>query len=434
MLITINTLPVITGNFVFADSVPSGFTQVDNEADQVEAFKYYCKSRNLAIEGSVLDAVTQVTTKAYQTAVNAVSSEIGFDINSLQNELYKRNTSSGQEFFYTASGINAMNRIFAEFLQNNNLAVGDEVNDQVLEQGKFYNGSFVYVFQYTDTLSVSDGVSHQICLSTGTPFMSTEAFTSLYNSTNRTASVTTSDGTFIFPMYYVSGGYYAGNGTSYAQYTNLGTRFFRPGFPAYFYTTKGQLAFGAIFGVQGSSTPVDNRLGFMCRGIITGQNDNIQDTTVYITTNNTTINNNNYEGDTIIKNNGQTEKPNPPIPDPNDDHNSTTDPINPSDPDSDSNLTFPLLDLDLPSIDWSIGDLSNKFPFSIPFDLYNMFSVLNTEPQTPEIKGNIDLGIYEWSLDWNLHQFDDTAELLRNVEFVGFIIGLIFITRSLIKG
>lgn len=113
----------------------------------------------------------------------------------------------------------------------------------------------------------------------------------------------------------------------------------------------------------------------------------------------------------------------------------TNTPLTPSDPNGTNNVDMDLdLDLNLPSINWSLGDLTDKFPFSIPFDLYNMFSVLNTEPQTPEIKGNVNLGIYQWQIDWNLHQFDDTAALLRNLEFVGFVIGLIFVTRNMIKG
>lgn len=78
---------------VYADGVPDGYSPAGAN-DQVDAFKYYCKSRNLAIEGSVLDAVTQVTTKAYQSAVTGA----GFDMNQLQNEIYK-STGAGQNFF-----------------------------------------------------------------------------------------------------------------------------------------------------------------------------------------------------------------------------------------------------------------------------------------------------------------------------------------------
>lgn len=63
-----------------------------------------------------------------------------------------------------------------------------------------------------------------------------------------------------------------------------------------------------------------------------------------------------------------------------------------------------------------------------------MFEVLNAEPQTPEIQAQIDLKVVTWNIDYNLHDFDGVAEILRNLEFIAFCIGLILITRSLIKG
>lgn len=81
----------------------------------------------------------------------------------------------------------------------------------------------------------------------------------------------------------------------------------------------------------------------------------------------------------------------------------------------------------------TLPELKNKFPFSIPYDLISFFSILNATPQTPELNGSINLGIYTWNIDWDLHQFDNTATLCRNLEFIAFAIGLILATRNLIK-
>lgn len=105
-------------------------------------------------------------------------------------------------------------------------------------------------------------------------------------------------------------------------------------------------------------------------------------------------------------------------------------------PDGNGGYTFELPDFSLPDldIDWSISGLTEKFPFSIPFDLLAFFTVLNAEPETPEIEATIPLGLWEWEIDWDLHNFDTLAALLRNLEFIGFCIGLALITRNIIKG
>lgn len=106
-------------------------------------------------------------------------------------------------------------------------------------------------------------------------------------------------------------------------------------------------------------------------------------------------------------------------------------------PNGSGGFNFNLPDFDLPDLsglNWSISGLSEKFPFSIPFDLIAFFTVLNAEPETPELQGNIDLGLVQWNIDWDLHDFDNLASILRNLEFIGFCIALIIITRGMIKG
>lgn len=100
----------------------------------------------------------------------------------------------------------------------------------------------------------------------------------------------------------------------------------------------------------------------------------------------------------------------------------------------DSPLNFPGINLPDLNIDWNISGLKDKFPFSIPWDLMAFFTILNAPPETPRIQGSVNLGIVDWDIDYSLEDFDDTAELFRNLEFIGFIVGLIFATRRLIGG
>lgn len=97
------------------------------------------------------------------------------------------------------------------------------------------------------------------------------------------------------------------------------------------------------------------------------------------------------------------------------------DPSDPADPD----VSIPAMSL----------DLTEYFPFCLPFDIYNILQKLNADPVTPEITvdwGNIlgQFGIeYEMHLD--LHDYDDLAALLRNMETAAFVVGLAVVTRQM---
>lgn len=100
-----------------------------DSSDLVTAFRYYCKSRNLALEGSAADALTTFTTSTF----NNICSTLGIDPTSLSAELKKDYWREfGIKISFSNTGITAYNRIFAEFLQNNDLSVGDEVDNKVV--------------------------------------------------------------------------------------------------------------------------------------------------------------------------------------------------------------------------------------------------------------------------------------------------------------
>ena len=85
------------------------------------------------------------------------------------------------------------------------------------------------------------------------------------------------------------------------------------------------------------------------------------------------------------------------------------------------------------NIDWKIEGLKNKFPFSIPWDIINFFTILNVEPEAPHLEGEIDLGITIWEIDFDFSEFDDIASLFRTLFYLSFVVGLIFYTKDFLK-
>ena len=166
------------------------YVPLRDQSDLVTAFQYYCKSRDLTIEGSLADAVTTFTTGVFNSACN----EIGINITELQAEIKAEYDSSGKpvKFLFNDTGIMAMNRIFAQFLQDNEIEVGDEVDKEVYN-GYFFtdadgNSCYCYVLTYTyrfttDTDSTGQHTYSDIISKEGTPYKYTESdFSSIYTS------------------------------------------------------------------------------------------------------------------------------------------------------------------------------------------------------------------------------------------------------------
>lgn len=108
-----------------------------------------------------------------------------------------------------------------------------------------------------------------------------------------------------------------------------------------------------------------------------------------------------------------------------------TDPSEPSEPtetpEEDPEVSLGLSDLTL--------DLSDYFPFCIPFDLYDFFACLNADPVAPVIAWQIPVpGGEPYPLELDLSVFDEVAQLLRRLQLLLFCVGLAFKTRDLIKG
>lgn len=86
---------------------------------------------------------------------------------------------------------------------------------------------------------------------------------------------------------------------------------------------------------------------------------------------------------------------------------------------------------------FALGEgLKNVFPFSLPFDLYNILESLDAEPQTPVLEVDFSFipgATKEAVLKVDLSVFNGVMEVVRMCELVLFSIGLILITRRLIS-
>lgn len=441
---------VLTGSFfsvyninypVYADGTTDGWTQVTTNEQLAEAFRYYCKSRDLTIEGSLADGLTSFTTNAF----NGLCNTLGIDITALQaNIKYKTDGNLGIKFLFNALSIDAYNRIFAQFLQDNDLEVGQSYDDDVIYSNEYFRdldgyGAFVYVVPRIDNYT-----SYQF---TPNKFGTTYKFDG-YDVKN---IVSGGNNTFTFNInssmtnytLYGSATYYGGQ-NNYTQYylrkvTSPGSTLFSSIYAIYHdvemryignvailkdaYT--GQYAIGRFQTDLTSSS--SNRYGWERYDYITTNIDK-SNVNIYVNTNNTVINNNTYEGDIIINNNGTTgdDDSDPDIPDPN--PGPTPDP--PTIPDDGGWQDFSLPEM--PN-DWLIYGMEKKFPFDIPFNILFALSLLNHEPEIPKFQGDIDLQVCTWHYDIDLTPFDDLATILRKFEVLAFIIGLAILTKNLIN-
>jgi len=81
-------------------------------------------------------------------------------------------------------------------------------------------------------------------------------------------------------------------------------------------------------------------------------------------------------------------------------------------------------------------DLTEFFPFCIPYDLYNMLKLFDGSPVAPAFEWPIvvpSLGINE-TIEIDLSAFDSVASILRTLEAIAFGVGLCWATKGLIQG
>ena len=83
-----------------------------------------------------------------------------------------------------------------------------------------------------------------------------------------------------------------------------------------------------------------------------------------------------------------------------------------------------------------IVDLSKFFPFCIPFDLIHLVQALDADPVAPKWSLKLEPPQFpvEWEVTIDLSQFESLAKIFRTGETLLFVVGLILITRGIIKG
>ena len=126
---------VAGGKFSYADTTTDNWQNLTSNEEYADAFRQYCKSRDLTIEGSIADGVTSFTTMTYNGLCNA----IGINMTALQGHIKKETDGNGVKYLFDSTGITAYNRLFSQFLQDNELQVGDTVNDKELYDGQLYD-------------------------------------------------------------------------------------------------------------------------------------------------------------------------------------------------------------------------------------------------------------------------------------------------------
>ena len=133
-------------------------------------------------------------------------------------------------------------------------------------------------------------------------------------------------------------------------------------------------------------------------------------------------------------------------PDPNPDPNPDPDPdVNPTGIPTPKPTGVPDSEDDVNPNDYAT-DLSKVFPFCIPFDLIYLLNVFDAEPVAPVFsfpfdlslknpfkKGEMILDVHE-TFEFDFSNLDSVIEIFRITETIGFVIGLMVITRNLIRG
>ena len=84
----------------------------------------------------------------------------------------------------------------------------------------------------------------------------------------------------------------------------------------------------------------------------------------------------------------------------------------------------------------SLGDaLSSKFPFCIPWDIYNLLNLFNSEPVAPVFDLSMEVPyIGTQAIHVDLSPFSPVAAVCRALMLVLFMIGLAFVSHKIMTG
>lgn len=428
---------------VFADSnLPTGYEPATTDSDLIQSFSDYVKSRNANFTGSLPDA----TDLYILNKMRKGSDELNSNLDTIKQNLAKKSDTGGKIIWYLDSTVTDFyNDLFDFLLRDLDLEVGDTA-DKTLYSGEYFvddNGqsSLVFVTSSTSGTSFPKEISESTVIAHGSQFTNkggsdartyllahggqnayvSNYVTSVYNGNSYTLGIG-SQNYFSYRNFYLTQTnsaqqLWCSYDSSSEQYINGFS------YPCVWKTASNNYHLG----MYRVNTDGSYNGGCFIRAFTDGTANNA--TITFVTIDNKTINNNRYEGDTFITNEGDViTEVTPGGKDPGWDvsggQGSSGDTI----------INFPDFQLPDLNIDWSIQGLGNKFPFSIPFDIASLVSVLNAEPEAPRFEGTVNFGFTTWDYDINLEQFDSVAHACRIAELLLLVFGLILITRSIIKG
>lgn len=423
---------------VYADSdLPSGYTPANTDRDLASSFNDYVKSRNANFNGSLPDAANIYILNL----MNRGAQNLDTNLDTIKNNLAKKSETGGKVIWYLDSTVtNFYNRLFDFLLQDLELSVGDENVDKTVYNGKYYtdpdgNNCLVWI---CSSLPQNVNYPSDKILYRGSAYLYNTSQLVAMNGSSVTYHPTTSQSItkYILTQDGVTRMCYQNNysyGTAISgKYSDGDTYFDGKGIIAYI-PSNDKYYFSGYMRRTWSRYNTNTETFF--DGVqLNFSNDQVENATVNITS--TVINNNNYEGDTYITNEGDVNPPAETPPGGQDPGWNVGGGQGSYDDGQGNNYTINFPDFELPdlNIDWSIQGLGNKFPFSIPFDIASLVTVLNAEPEAPRFQGTLNLGITTYDYDINLQQFDSVAHACRIAELLLLVFGLILITRSIIKG
>lgn len=416
---------------VYADSdLPTGYTPANTDTDLASSFNDYVKSRNANFNGSLPDAANIYILNL----MNKGAQNLNTNLDTIKSKIAKKSDTGGRIIWYFDSTVtNFYNSLFDFLLQDLDLSVGDTANEELYNGFVFTddnNNSCLCTVTTTVYNSYTGYIQKEDIKQVGTPFIYEGS--TLFNNSLTEVPFVKGGRTYTFTLFRNSSGVSLVNSLNNYRfiYKNDGTE---NGFLTIFYAQDDHLLYyGSINTITGQ-TYNGFHGGRMYSSYIQNGGAN-QSTVNFVTIDNRTINNNNYEGDTYITNEGDVI------------NNVTPGGQNPGwdvgggqgsyEDNSGNSYTINFPDFELPdlNIDWSIQGLGNKFPFSIPFDIVSLVTVLNAEPEAPRFQGTVNFGFTTWDYDINLQQFDNVAQVCRIAELLLLVFGLILITRSIIKG
>ena len=81
-----------------------------------------------------------------------------------------------------------------------------------------------------------------------------------------------------------------------------------------------------------------------------------------------------------------------------------------------------------------LATLSTKFPFSIPWDAYNLLRLVSASPVTPSGSFPVAYSNGQWVYrNISLSDWDSVMAAVRSIEFATFALGLALNTRKLLS-